>query len=751
MRTGMLALALGLVTLRWLPALPSVGLIWSTACIAGLALLCRRPVPGLYLLGLCWACVAAQWALDDRLAPQLDGRTVWLEGRITGLPERSDGVLRFELLDAQSRRGPLPARIRLSWRDPSHQQAGELKAGERWRLAVTLKRPRSLVNPAGFDYEAWLLARGVGATGSVKAGERLQASSNSWREALRQRLGQVDSQGREGTLAALVLGDKSAVSREDWATVQATGTVHLLVISGQHIGLLAGLLYGLVAGLARLGAWPLRIPWLPCACALAMAGALAYGWLADFQVPVRRACLMLALVLCWRLRYRQLDIGWPLLVAFVVVLVLDPLASLQSGFWLSFGAVAVLLLVFAGRLGGWRWWQAWSRAQWLIAVGLLPGLLALGLPVSLSAPLANLLAVPWISLLVLPLALSGTALLGVWPAMGEALLWLAGGLLNLLFEFLEWLGSGLAPWQSGALPGGLLVLIAVGALLLLMPAGVPMRALGWPLLLLAVLPPRSDVPHGEVEVWQLDVGQGLALILRTRNHSLLYDAGPRAAGGDAGERVVLPVLRTLGVKRLDMMVISHAHADHAGGAESVARGIPIGRTIAGEPEGLQPLLLAEACASGARWQWDGVEFALWRWDKAADSNSASCVLHLRASSGEAMLLGGDIEAGAERALVASGHDIAAHWLQAPHHGSRTSSTAALLQAVKPGAALISRGHGNSFGHPHPQVTARLQALGIRQYDSALHGAVRVQLGRFAEPWFERQQRRFWRDDEVPAP
>ncbi|WPO98773.1 DNA internalization-related competence protein ComEC/Rec2 [Pseudomonas sp. HR96] len=742
MRSGMIALALGLVTLRWLPALPPGWLLLMIALLAGAALLCRWPGVGLYLSGLCWACLAAHWALDDRLSPGLDGRTLWLEGVVAGLPETGDGVVRFELVQATSRHGALPARLRLNWR-----AAPALHAGQRWRLAVTLKRPRGQVNPAGFDYQAWLLARGAGATGSVKAGQQLSAPQPGWREALRQRLLQVDSQGREGTLAALVLGDKSAVSRQDWQTVQATGTVHLLVISGQHIGLLAGLLYGLVAGLARLGAWPLRLPWLPCACALAMLGALAYGWLADFQVPVRRACLMLALVLCWRLRYRQLAIGWPLLVAFVVVLLLDPLASLQSGFWLSFAAVAVLLLVFAGRLGGWRWWQAWTRAQWLIAIGLLPGLLALALPVSPSAPLANLLAVPWISLLVLPLALLGTALLGLWPVLGEALLWLAGGLLNLLFAVLERLGGALPPWHSGERSAWLLVLIGLGALLLLLPAGVPLRVLGWPLLLLAVLPPRNLVPPGEVEVWQLDVGQGLALVLRTRHHSLVYDAGPAAAG----ERVLLPVLRTLGVERLDLLILSHAHADHAGGALSLARGLPVSRTLAGEPLAMEPELQAQACRSGQRWQWDGVEFALWQWQGATDSNSASCVLHVRAQSGEALLLGGDIEAAAERALHASGIDVAAHWLQAPHHGSRTSSTAPLLEAVRPAAVLISRGYGNGFGHPHPQVSARFHALGIRQYDTALHGAIRVQLGRFGEPFYQRQQRRFWRDDDVPAP
>jgi competence protein ComEC len=745
MRTGIVALAFGLLTLRFLPMIPPTGLLLVVG-LSGLGLLWSRGRNlGLYLLGLCWACFSAQAALDQRLAPHLDGQTLWLEGVVSGLPEQGERSVRFELRDPQSRRGPLPTRLRLAW----HGGPAVLE-GERWRLAVKLKRPNGLVNPGGFDHEAWLLSRRLGATGSVKDGQRLSTPGTGVRDALRRRLAAVDAQGQEGALAALLLGDRGGIERERWQVLQATGTVHLMIISGQHIGLLAGLLYGLVAGLARLGAWPRRLPWLPWACGLAFAGALTYGWLAGFQVPVRRACLMLGLVLLWRLRYRPLMIGWPLLVALVLVLLIEPLASLQPGFWLSFGAVGVLLLVFAGRLGRWRWWHAWSRAQWLIAIGLLPMLLALGLPVSLSGPVANLLAVPWISLLVLPLALLGSGSLWVWPALGEALLWLAGGLLGLLFEWLGGLARAVPPWRAGQLPDHLVVLAGLGAFFLLLPAGLPLRLLGVPLLLLVVFTPRPGVPHGEVEVWHMDVGQGLAVLLRTRQHTLLYDAGPASAHSDAGEQVVLPLLRGLGVKALDRLLISHAHADHAGGALSVFEELPVGEVIAGEPTAMDVRLAARDCSSGQRWTWDGVEFALWRWAAATDSNSASCVLHVRAG-GESLLLTGDIEAAAERALVASDLPIRAQWLQAPHHGSRTSSTMALLRAVEPAAVLISRGHGNSFGHPHPRVMARYRDLGIEIHDTALEGALKIQLGRFQPVWRAREVRRFWRDGRESRP
>ena len=734
----MFALALGLLALRFLPALPSAGMLLALAVVALMLLPFRTYPLAFFLFGLCWACVSAQWALDDRLRPPLDGQTRWLEGRVSGLPQQTDSGVRFELSDSRSRNARLPARIRLYWHG-----GPPVRSGERWRLAVTLKRPSGLLNFHGVDHEAWLLAQRIGATGSVKDGERLAPARNAWRDAVRQRLTAVDAQGREAGLAALVLGDGSGLTADDWRVLQDTGTVHLLVISGQHIGLLAGLIYALVAALARYGCWPRTWPWLPWACGLAFTAALGYGLLAGFGVPVQRACVMVGLVLLWRLRFRHLGIWWPLLLAFNSVLILEPLASLQPGFWLSFAAVAVLGLTFGGRLGRWSAWQAWTRPQWLIAIGLFPVLLVLGLPISLSAPLANLFAVPWISLVVLPLALLGTALLAV-PFVGAGLLWLAGGALDGLFNALALLAGQLPAWIPAEVPMGYWLVSLVGALLLLLPKGVPFRLLGWPMLLLAVFPPREPVPHGQVDVLQLDVGQGLALILRTRHHTLLYDAGPRSGAVDLGARVVLPSLKRLGVDALDMMLLSHADADHAGGAAAVARVLSIKRVVGGETEGLPALLDTQPCISGEQWAWDGVSFELWQWPDAVDGNPKSCVLHVQAN-GERLLLTGDIDRAAEQAFLASTLAVPTDWLQAPHHGSRSSSSWPFLQRLAPKSVLISRGRGNAFGHPHPQVVERYQALGTQVYDSAEQGAVRLRLGAFAPPIVARSQRRFWRE------
>lgn len=738
MRTGMLALALGLLALRFLPALPPVWLLIVMPVVALMMLPFRTYPLAFFLFGLTWASVSAQSALDDRLDVRLDGQTLWLTGQVVGLPQQVDDVVRFQLKNPQSRRADLPALIRVSW-----YGGPPVRSGEQWRLAVKLKSPAGLVNPDAFDYEAWLLAQRIGATGTVLDGQLLAATAPSWRDALRQRLLSVDAQGRQGGLAALVLGDDSGLSTADWQVLQDTGTVHLLVISGTHIGLLSGLLYGLIAGLARWGVWPRVIPWLPAACGLAFAGALAYGFVAGFEVPVRRACVMIGMVLLWRLRLRHLGVSWPVLLSLNLVLLVEPLVSLQPGFWLSFSAVGILLVIFSGRLGAWRWLQSWTRAQWLIAVGLLPMLLALNLPISLSGPAANLLAVPWVSLVTLPLALLGTALL-IIPWMGEGLLWLAGGSMEGLFRFLT-LVAGWAPaWTGPRVPLWAWCVGLLGGLLLLMPSGVPMRLFGWPMLLLCVFPPLKTVPQGRVEVLQLDVGQGLAILLRTREHSLLYDAGPRFGEFDTGQRVVLPALRRAGIEQLDVMLLSHADADHAGGAQAIMESLPVQRVLAGDVGRLPSALQAGSCRNGESWTWNDVTFSTWIWEKAAEGNQGSCVLSVEAS-GERLLLTGDIDVDAEGALLDDGFEVRADWLQSPHHGSRSSSSKRFLREVAPRGVLISRGRTNSFGHPHPLVMSRYRWMGIAAYDSAELGAVSLQLGAYSEPRAEGRTRRFWRE------
>lgn len=738
MRTGMMALACGLLLLRFLPQLPPLAALLP---LVGMALLClyrRHHAVALFLLGFAWACLFAHDSWEGRLAPELDGRTLWLEGQVAGLPAAADGIVRFELEDVRARL-KLPGRIRLSW-----YGGPELRAGERWRLAVTLRRPHGLANDFGFDYEAWLAADGIGATGSVKDGRRLAEAAGpmAWREAWRDRLLAVDARGRNAYLVALVLGDGSGLGRDDWDMLQDTGTLHLMVISGSHISLLGGLLYALVAGLARLGAWPARVPWLPCACAAALAGAWGYGWIAGLQVPALRACLMLSMVLLWRLHFRRQGVWLPLLGALLVVLLVDPLVSLTPGFWLSFAAVALLVYGFAGRLGRGAGWLAWARAQWLMALGLAPVLLALGLPLSPAGALANLIAVPCVELLVVPLALVGSLLLWL-PAVGEGLLWLAGGVLDVLLGLLGRLSAYSPAWHPMAPPPWSIALALFGALLCLAPAGLPLRPLGLALLLPMFWPHSSAPPHGHAEVRVLDVGQGLSVLIRTRQHTWLYDAGPRRGDFDLGEVAVLPTLRGLGIERLDMLLLSHADNDHAGGARSVSAAMPVTRIISGEPGRLPGSLPADPCGNEA-WQLDGVRFSTWQWSGATDSNGRSCVLYVEAG-GESLLLTGDLPAAGEAAWLASHPGLGADWLLAGHHGSRSASSAAFVRQLAPRAALVSRSRHNAHGHPSSEVLQRFAEQGTKVHDVAREGALRVLLGQRGTLRGVRENAGFWRE------
>lgn len=748
MRCYVLSFGVGVFSLYLWPQVPSSAARWLLLCSALLLLFyfkhCNLKLLALAMLGLCWSAWQVSGVLDQRLAQERDGSTLWLEGRVSSLPVRlqADGydVVRFELAEAFSRRTQLPDKILLSWRN-----GPDVKAGERWRLAVSLKRLDALLNPHGFDYSRWLMARRVGATGTVKAGQRIAAGEGlaAQREGLRQRLlNLLPEHATAGGLVALALGDASGLSPEQWQLLQDTGTVHLFVISGQHISLVAGLAYGLVTLLVRLGVWPVRIAWLPAACGLAFAAAFAYGALAGFGVPVRRALIMIAVVLLWRMFYRPLSSWQPWLLALALVLATDPLVMLQAGFWLSFTAVAVLLLVFSGRLGSWPRWQLVWRTQWAAAVGLAPLLLVAGLPVSWVGPLANAIAVPLVGLCVLPLVLLGMSLLA-WPAMAQPVLQLAGGLLSGLWAVLDMLVGELPAWQPALSSGWLLLLVGLVALLLLVPA--VLRPWWVPVCLLApVLIPSAPplLPKGQASIWMLDVGQGQAIVVRTAQHNLLYDAGPAMGGRDAGETVVAPFLRGEGVMRLDRLILSHADADHAGGAAAVLRQLPADLVISGEPDKHRQWQ-ARAC-SEETWQWDEVRFWLWQWGGATDGNSASCVLLVEAG-GEKFLVTGDLDVAGERALLSTRPDLQTDWLVAGHHGSKTSTGHFWLQALQPHTVLVSRGRHNSYGHPHPLVVQRIKHNRMQLYDTAQDKALRIDLGTGRPLWSMAQQRRFWRD------
>jgi competence protein ComEC len=707
------------------------------------------------LAAFVWACAWGQAGLADRLSPALEGRDVDLVGVIAGLPQRIEHGQRFDVRVEQPPPG-VPRRIALTWYDSRRADAATpvLKAGSRWQLRVRLKQPHGNMNPHGFDYEAWLFERGIGATGHVRASEADASASrlldgqaggaaariDALREAVRTRFARVlqqDAQAGQsrhewtgawaGVLIALAIGDQRAIPRAHWDLFERAGLTHLVSISGLHVTMVAAL-----CGLVVAAVWR-RLPALALRCAAQRAGiaaglcaAAAYCALAGFGIPAQRTLVMLAVTGVALLAGRFSSPFNALALAVCVVLPLHPMAVMNPGFWLSFGAVALLFYAAAGQLGAPRPLRRWLTAQAAITLGLAPLMLAWFGQMSLVSPLINLFAIPLVSGVITPLVLIAILL----PI--DALLWLAHQLTAWLMWGVERLAApDWALWHAAAPAGWAVVCGALGAANLLAPRGWPGRAFAVPLMLPLCLATDARPPAGGMRVVVLDVGQGLAVHVQTARHDLLFDAGPRyGAETDAGERLVLPYLRSAGVRRIDTLVISHADSDHSGGAASLLAGLPVDTVWSSVPAD-DALRLARpdtrACAAGQRWTVDGVRFHMLHpapgavEQGARRSNALSCVLRVDSASGS-VLITGDVLANGESALIQAGAALAADLLVSPHHGSRTSSSQAFVEAVDADDVVHAVGYRNRFNHPHPAVQARYAAQGARQWRSDAQGA-----------------------------
>ncbi len=712
-----------------------------------------------FVLGLIGALVLAVGAsgwrasarLADGLSAGLEGRDLVVTGVVASLPQRGAAGLRFRFepeaatLDGQPMR--VPRVLAVGWYTGMHEDAAlsqphsELRAGQRWRFTLRLRQPHGNLNPHGFDYELQLFEQGVRATAYVRdapAPELLQRAAGFPVERLRQRVrdaieASVADRRAAGVLAALSVGDQGAIEREDWELYRNTGIAHLVSISGLHITMFAWLAGGLIERLwrrsrrAALG-WPapLAARWGGLACATAYA--VFSGW----GVPSQRTIVMLAVVTL----SQTLGLRWPwllvLLLAGVAVTGFDPWALLQAGFWLSFAAVGLLMASSArvpepgharAAAGGWRGWpqRVWSalradaRTQAIATVGLTPLTLVFFQQVSAVGFAANLVAIPLITLVVTPLALLGIGVVPLWS--GAA--WVVQQLNALLGGLAALPGS---VWLVPVAPGWAQLAGLVGAVLLVLPLPWRARLLAVPLLVPLLLPPRNLPAVGHFDLLALDVGQGTSVLIRTRSHLLVFDAGPQyARASDAGQRVLLPLLRARGEARIDRLLLSHRDLDHVGGAAALLKAMPVDDLLSSLE--LDHPLLAQAthatrCQAGQAWDWDGVRFEILRpraddYGRMSKSNALSCVLRV-AGGGRSALLTGDIEREQEAALLAaSAADLRSDVLIVPHHGSKTSSTGAFLDAVQPKVAVVQAGYRNRFGHPAAEVLARYRERGIR--------------------------------------
>jgi competence protein ComEC len=712
--------------------------------------------------------------LQTAINPAHEGADIEVVGIVGAMPQRLESGLRFrfevEAAHLNDKPVTLPPRVLLSWYKRDFNDDGsssnledasvQPKAGERWQFTVRLKAPHGNANPHGFDYELWMWEQGAGASGYVRENKKqtppkrlgqvnwnaaysMERARQSIRDKVFQRLGGAEERSAAGVIAALVAGDQAAIERADWDIFRATGVAHLMSISGLHITMfawLASLLIGL-AWRRSVRITPRLCLALPAAHAGLMGGLLLatlYAWFSGWGVPAQRTIWMLTTFSLLRLA----GLRWPWhatwLLAAIVVLALDPWAMLQAGFWLSFVAVAVLFASDAGEHTN----KAWSmlREQWIITIALAPLTLLLFQQVSLVGLLANAVAIPVVTLIVTPLAMLGVAFAPLWDV--------AALVMGYMAVLLKWL-SGLpyAVYTAPAPPIYLSALAVLGGVLLVVPPA-KLRARGAlrmtmktvlaaMLLAPALLWQPTRPSSGQFDLLAIDIGQGNALLIRTETHSLLFDAGPRfSRESDAGHRTIVPLLRALG-ERLDVLMLSHKDSDHTGGAKAVLAMQPQSRVLTSVNRTADLMALglpdsSELCYAGQTWTWDGVSFDVLHPQRAdldvsknLKPNAISCVLKVTSQSGASALLTADIETPQEQALL----DLRANLLPAtvllvPHHGSKTSSSEAFLDAVNPKLAMVQAGYRNRFAHPRPEVMERYAERKIQTVESSRCGAAK---------------------------
>jgi competence protein ComEC len=713
-----------------------LGLIWLSLIVV-FPLFWRFSYFRLFMaaaVGACWSLLNTSLFLPHQLPTELERSDLIMQGVVDSLPVSQGALTRFQIrvisLHDETGQPCDIKRAQLSWFGAEK----DLSIGDAWRFKVRLIRPRGMKNPQGFDQQKWLYLQQIQAKGYVRewSGNRRIGTDQvpPLVGILRQKIAHAidlatDKPSAAALLKALVVGDKRGLDHQAWQTFARTGTNHLIAISGLHVGLVAG-------WLLFTGSWLWRrssrlcvaLPAQRAGALIALLGAAVYAALAGFTLPTQRALIMLfvtfgALILGYRVQA-----GRSLLLALFFVVLVDPLAILSPGFWLSFTAVAVILWSISGRLATWRSWRQVIQVQLAVSLGLLPLLILFFSQVSLISPLVNLLMVPWFSLVLVPLSLIGLPIL-LMPSFADSWFSLLQMLADLTLQLLEWF-SVLPFAMADRSEQSLLALGVgmVGCLLLLMPSGMPGRGLG--LLLCAPLLFTQTERPGEGEIWftLLDVGQGLACVVETSNHLLLYDTGSGRAVADS---VITPLIRSRGYQQIDLVIISNGDQDHAGGFEALNQSIQSKKIVAGEAEMIEK---AHPCLAGQSWVWDGVRFQILhpaRGSKLQGSNDLSCVLKI-VSDEWSILLPGDIEqAGEAELLRAYPQQLRSDLIVAPHHGSNSSSTAEFVTAIDPQWVLFSTGYKNSYGFPKPEVVQRWRAQGAKLLNTAESGAIEFHL------------------------
>lgn len=693
----------------------------------------------LILSAYLWTGLHFHNAINLKLRYDFDNQTVLLSGVIADIPEvRSTSIkllIKPDLIEGYQH--SLPKLIRLSW----YHNKQLPTAGERWQFLAKLRRPGGFQNPAGFDYERWLFVKGIGATGYVKfSTKNKRLESPDWWNINRLRSWIVLSIDRacptcnsQGLIKALTIGYRADIDPAQRQILKDSGTAHLLAISGLHIGLISGLFYLLGRWLWRIYCYRFGYNQIEFSALLSLCAGLSYAALAGFGIPTVRALIMLSVV-CLALKFRaQCNLLNTIATAIVIILIVDPLAIGSTSLWLSAGALLMINFVLYLLQDQQGWLRKLLLIQGLFSLIFIPiGIVLFG-QVNSAGFLANIIAIPVISFVLLPLTLLASFFVSVNLPYADSLLMMVDKGLSLLINYLQWLlESGMAAFGTANIPLPLVLLSLVGLIILVMPKAMPGKKPAIMLVLLPIIWSPEKAPYGSFKMTVLDVGMGTSIVVRTRNHSLVYDYGPgNNQGFSAGSWVVKPFLQYHNILPPDLMVISHVDQDHSGGFRTFQLDYDPSRLMSGTPNKLKERLnldsAIQSCHDITAWHWDGVGFEFLPLPKTStmtDSNNRSCVLKIQGL--DSVLLAGDIESKRENQLVESNPDrLKSDLLVVPHHGSLTSSSANFVRSVLPKAVIFTVGKNNRWGFPKPEIIDRYESIDSRIYRTDLHGAVSV--------------------------
>jgi competence protein ComEC len=717
-------------------------------------------------LGFSWSLITAHQQLALQLPKILEGKTLIAKGRIITIPENHSNVVRFDFLiqnleTSLPLRYPIPVRIK-GYFYKNSKILTYFKKGDIWQFALRLRRPRAFWNPGSFDYQAELFQQNICATGYLLEKFPLhlirRANAYYFIDNLRQKITTNVKKTLQdypllGLISALTTGIRCEITDEQWQVMRGTGTNHLFAISGLHLAFIAGIIYWIVRFICcRIPYATLYIPAPKIASAFTLLSAMFYSALAGFAIPTQRALLMLSAFSLAIIKQRYLTSLHSFLLALLFILIIEPFTVLSASFWLSFIAVLLIFYAVSNRIKPLKNWRAWCRIQLTVSLGLIPLSLLFFHQISWISFIANLIAIPFIGFLILPLSLLGSLLSLVSAVLGKLILIFAEQLLELLWKMLHFFSEiPLAQYYAYLPNRWILVSSLIGLLLLLAPKGMPTRYLGFIWILPLFFWDSQKLQFGDIWIHLLDVGQGLASVVRTQHHVLIYDTGPRLSPSfDAGKLVVLPFLQTMGVQKVNMMVISHGDNDHSGGAMIILKQIQVDKVLSSVPKKFLPKI-ANLCEEKMHWQWDGVSFEILYPPKNHHylGNNSSCVLKI-SNHLQSILLVGDIEKAAENYLVRTKQkDLQSTALIVPHHGSKTSSSIEFLNLVQPIYALFPTGFCNRFKFPHKIVLDRYQRLGSKIYNTAKEGAITLKLNALSnsiqtETYYEKNHH-FWQD------